>query len=158
MKGMIRFWMVVAILALTAAILGLTSPMEGGVSVTHLFGVPLVVVGDSSDSFAILTIGAGPGVMVLGAGAGLIVLGVAGLGVLFGMGQLAAGGIAFGQVGLGAVFFCGQAGTGLAGLGQAALSLEKYTQEDKSGRRFFELLNEDLGEYLSFRSSEKDDS
>lgn len=147
---MIRFWMLVGILALTALVLGLTTPMQDGVSVTRLFGVPLVVIGDASESFAILTIGAGGGVMVLGAGAGLVVIGVMGFGLLFGMGQLAGGAIAFGQVGLGGVFFCGQAGVGLAGLGQGALSLERYTQEDKSGRPFFEQLNQDVGDCLTF--------
>jgi hypothetical protein len=131
MKGMVRFWLIVGVLAVTALALGISSPLDDqGVSLT--------------------TIGMGSGVMVLGGGVGVISIGVIGLGLLFGVGQLACGAIAFGQVGLGAVLFCGQAGLGLTGLAQGAAALERFTQEDKSGRAFFEALNEEVSECLTF--------
>jgi hypothetical protein len=76
--------------------------------------------------------------------------------LLFGVGQLACGAIAFGQLGLGAVFFCGQAGLGLTGLAQGAGALERYSQSDKSGRDFFETLDREVGECLTFFSGRGD--
>ncbi len=153
MKGMVRFWLIVGVLAVTALALGISSPLDDqGVSLTKFLGLPVVAVNVDAnvEKFAILTIGMGSGVMVLGGGVGVISIGVIGLGLLFGVGQLACGAIAFGQVGLGAVLFCGQAGVGLTGLAQGAASLERFTQEDKSGRAFFEALNEEVGACLSF--------
>ncbi len=153
MKGMLRFWLIVAALTLTALILGISSPLDDqGISFTKVLGVPVVSlnVEGNFERFAILTIGMGPGVMVLGGGVGVITLGFVGLGLLFGVGQLACGAIAFGQVGLGAIFFCGQAGLGLTGLAQGAAALERFTQEDKSGRAFFRTLGQEVGACLTF--------
>jgi hypothetical protein len=153
MKGMLRFWLIVVVLALTALILGISSPLDDqGMSFTKVLGVPVVAlnVEGNLENFAILTIGVGSGVMVLGGGVGVISIGFVGIGLLFGVGQLACGAIAFGQVGLGAIFFCGQAGLGLTGLAQGVSALERFTQEDKSGRAFFEALNEEVSECLTF--------
>jgi hypothetical protein len=88
----------------------------------------------------------------VGAGGVAIAL-AAGAGVLFGMGQAAAGMIVVGQLALGLVFALGQLATGAAGLGQliGGALVKGQVGIGKDGGAFLSALSQDLDQLLSFR-------
>lgn len=82
---------------------------------THLFGYPVTNAGTHETAWIAM---AGNGGIVLFGGIGLVTIGWFGIGALFAVGQVSAGGIAIGQAAFGLSFVCAQLGLGVAGYTQ----------------------------------------
>lgn len=127
---------------------------EGGnSSVTEVLGMP--VLGVASERLCWLSLGTGYGVLFVGlVGAGVVAITVAaGAGLLFGIGQAAAGMMVVGQLGLGLTFALAQLGIGATGYGQliAGILVRGQLGIGKDGAAFLKQLDKDLDGLLSFR-------
>ena len=151
---MVRFWILAGIIIGVGVTLALLTETDAqGIAHTHFAGMPTVINAGDSEDPAWLVLGGGVGVLVIGAGVGLVVFGIAGAGILFATGQLAAGGICFAQGGLGFSFFCGQGGAGVTAFGQVVGGAVVAGQGALGfdGAEHLRQLNGDLGRILAFR-------
>lgn len=148
-----RFAVLAVLIIITSLALGLTTTMAvgGQVSRSRVMGLPVVSL---SSATGWLTIGNGSGVLMVGlGGVGIVAFTLAGAGLLFATGQVAAGSICMGQAGLGLVAFLGQAGTGLVGAGQVIVGGLGWAQGRLAfdGKAFILGLNADLDDLFRFR-------
>jgi hypothetical protein len=148
-----RFSALLAIIVVTAIALVI---IPGGEE--PIFGLPAVRVApqaldwDWDGKPAWLSVG-GVGVLCLGGGTGVVTIGFYGVGLLFAVGQMAAGSIAIAQLGFGLVFALVQVGAGLTGFGQLVFGGAVVGQVPVGfrGTLLIEALSRDLDDLLSFR-------
>ena len=147
--GMVGLAKILGCVIVTTLGLALFTHYEGGQSVTHVLGYPVVAVAQKSPT-GLIAIGQvnARGIIVLGQmGFGLVTVAQGGVGLLFGVGQLMGGVVAIAQVGIGLFFFLGQLGFGASGIGQVA--------GINRGGSYFKEMSAEFGELLSLRRSSR---
>lgn len=148
---MLRFAAIVSIAFLSClALSGVLNTNDAGLSGT-VMGMPAVCLGDHMSSEPCwLVAGSGNGVVVLGIGFGLVCFTIAGVGVFFATGQIAAGGIAIAQAGVALSFFFGQVGGAFVAFGQVVGGMIADGQGALGidGEPFLDRLRENLREAL----------